>query len=190
GIARMSLELADQDKKALVLRAPREGVIVGLPNVDEVGKRWDKEQGAPFCSIGNPKELRVYVALPPSDFDLVKENLKKLGGKGLSATIRVQGRTTETWKGEVISLPPAEAKEIPRPLSNRGGGPVAVNPKSDANHMTPLSQVFLVGVNFLKPDEAIAPGNLAQVKIHCEYRSAAWWAWRTISSTFDLGLSF
>jgi hypothetical protein len=56
--------------------------------------------------------------------------------------------------------------------------------------MAPLSQVFLVGVNFVKPDKAIAPGCLAQVKIHCEYRSAAWWTWRTISSTFDLGLSF
>jgi hypothetical protein len=29
---------------------------------------------------------------------------------------------------------------------------------------------------------------MAQVKIHCRWRSGAWWAWRTISSTFDLGL--
>jgi hypothetical protein len=54
----------------------------------------------------------------------------------------------------------------------------------------PQAQVFLVGINFDHPDDAIAPGTLAQVKIHCEYRSAAWWTWRTISATFDLGLSF
>ena len=35
----------------------------------------------------------------------------------------------------------------------------------------PQSQVFLVGIDFEQPDDSIAIGTLAQVKIHCEYRS-------------------
>ena len=52
----------------------------------------------------------------------------------------------------------------------------------------PQTQVYLVGIDFENPDRAIAPGTMAQVKIHVEYRSLAWWAWRSLSSTFDLGL--
>jgi putative peptide zinc metalloprotease protein len=190
--AQVLLDLADHDKKALVLKAPETGFVMGLPLVDEVGRRWEKDQGPPFCSIGSPKKLRVLVPLPPSDYELVHENWDKLQKEGqeLPVTIRVQGRAADTWKGRLSLFPKSEAKEIPVALSNRGGGPVAVNPKSDPNHLAPLSQVYLVGINFDDPDRAIIPGALAQVKIHCEYRSAAWWAWRTISSTFDLGLSF
>ena len=37
-------------------------------------------------------------------------------------------------------------------------------------------------------DRAVCPGTLAQVKIHCKWRSCAWWVWHKISSAFDLGL--
>ena len=84
----------------------------------------------------------------------------------------------------------AEAKTIPPALSSKGGGPLAVKPGGDPNQLVPQSQVYLVGINVEQPDEAIAPGSMAQVKIHCEYRSCAWWVWRTLSQTFDLGLAF
>ena len=54
--------------------------------------------------------------------------------------------------------------------------------------MVPQNQVYLVGVEILNPDAAIRPGQMAQVKIHNEYRSCAWFAWRFLSKTFDIGL--
>jgi putative peptide zinc metalloprotease protein len=177
------IELSD-----LVLRAKRDGVVMGLPQIDEIGKRWDKEQNTLFCSVGEKTKLRVLVPLVPSDCNLVKENQEKLHGKRLDATIRVQGRGPRTWRGHVGSVPESEAKEIPLALSNKGGGPLAVKPTSDPKQIVPQAQVYLVGVDFDQPDAAIAIGSMAQVKIHCEYRSCAWWLWRTINSTFDLGL--
>src|SRR5262249_38192280 len=103
-------------------------------------------------------------------------------------TIRVHGRDSQTWSGRVTHLPESEAKEIPLQLSNKGGGPLAVKPGSPANHYIPQAQGFLVGGGFEPPDPAICPGTMAQVKIHCEYRTCAWWVWRTLSATFDLGL--
>jgi putative peptide zinc metalloprotease protein len=189
-IAKAQLQLADQERKWLIVKAPRDGVVMGLPTVEEIGKRWEKEY---FCSIGNPKKLRVWVPLPSSDYKLVLDNqerVNKTKGAPLAVTIRVQGRDSRTWEGKISSWPEQAANEIPLALSSKGGGPLAVKPTNDTNHLVPQAQVYLLGIDIENSDDAIAVGSLAQVKIHCEYRSAAWWTWRTISATFDLGLSF
>jgi hypothetical protein len=43
-------------------------------------------------------------------------------------------------------------------------------------------------VDIDEPDDAIALNTLAQVHIHCRYRSIAWWVWRTVTRTFDVRL--
>jgi putative peptide zinc metalloprotease protein len=186
--ARHKHVLAEIDSLTLVAR--RNGVVLGLPLVDEIGKRWDKEQNTLFCSIGDTSKLRVLVPIASSDYDLVRENYDKkwLAQQPLEATIRVQGHGSRIWRGHVTSLPNAEAKEIPLPLSNKGGGPLAVKPSNNPNQLVPQAQVYLAGVDIINSDPAIAVGSMAQVKIHNEYRSAAWWIWRAINSTFDLGL--
>ena len=47
----------------LVLVAPRDGVVMGLPTIDEIFKTWTEQdvQQKPFCTIGDPKKLRVLV---------------------------------------------------------------------------------------------------------------------------------
>ncbi|MBI3408450.1 MAG: efflux RND transporter periplasmic adaptor subunit [Planctomycetes bacterium] len=191
--AETALAQLQDEEKYLVLKAPIDGVVIGLPQIDEVGKRFDKEQSTPFCSIGDSKFLRVLVPVPPADFQLLVENMKK---QAPAVTIRVQGHGSQTWPGRVDpeAMPHSEAKEIPLALSNKGGGPLAVKPNSNPNQLSPQSQVYLVGVNFDGADAdstaSISPGAMAQVKIHCEYRSCAWWVWRAVSSTFDLGLAF
>lgn len=114
----------------------------------------------------------------------------KHGKEQLPVTLRVHGRGAATWRGHVADMPATEAKEIPIALSTKGGGALAVKPSNDPNKIIPQDQVYLVGIIFDQPDSAIAPGTMAQAKIHCDYRSAAWWTWHTISATFDLGLAF
>jgi putative peptide zinc metalloprotease protein len=174
----------------LTLVAPRDGVVIGLPAIDEVGKRWDKDQNTLFCSIGDKTKLRVLVPLSPADYNLLNENYEraKMAHTPLQATIRVQGHDSKLWAGKISQLPKSDAKEIPVQLSNKAGGPLAIKPTSDPNKLAPQSQVFLVGIDFEKPDDSIAMNTAAQVKIHCEYRSCAWWIHRTIASTFDIGL--
>ena len=153
--------------------------------------RWDKEQGVPLCSIGNRMKLRVLVPIQSADFDLISENLNRRtkNNQNLAVTIRVQGRAGKTWTGKVNpDLPRQHAQEIPLALSSKGGGPVAVRPSSDPSKLMPQAQVYLVAVDFEDPDEAICTGTLAQVKIHNDYHSAAWWCWRSISQAVDLYL--
>lgn len=106
----------------------------------------------------------------------------------LPVTVRIQGRDWHTWKGKLSQLPESEAKEIPLPLSNRGGGPVAVKAGGQMNHLIPQTQHYLVYIDLLSPDGAITPGNMAQVKIHCRPETCLHWLWRTINATFDLRL--
>jgi putative peptide zinc metalloprotease protein len=181
----------DQREKLEVL-APRTGMVYGLPEVEEIGKTWEQDQQKPFCSVGDPDRLEVLVPVVPADYHLLGEDLNDLFRRGyksgLSVTIRVQGRGGQTWAGRVTELPQSDAKEVPAALTAKHGGPLAVKPGTNPNVFVPQSQNYLVAVAFDSPDRAICPGTLAQVKIHCRWHSCAWWAWRTISQTFDLGL--
>jgi putative peptide zinc metalloprotease protein len=200
-------EIVEEGKKSLVLRARRSGVVMGLPKVDEIGKRWEKDQETPFCSIGDPmridaqtgkkkSNLRVLVPVPPSDYELIRDNLNRVNrirktenpDEKLEVTIRVHGHANQYWTGQVTHLPESKADEVPMALTNKAGGPLATKPGDKQDKFVPQSQVYLVGIEFDDYDPSITPGVLAQVKVHCEYRTCAWWVWRTLSATFDLGL--
>jgi putative peptide zinc metalloprotease protein len=180
----------EKNTKVLLLRAPRAGIVMSLPKVEEIGKRWEPGEQRVFCSVGDPNYLRVLVPVTPADYELIRTDLKKREKEKLplDVTLRVHGRDAHTWRGRITHLPQSEAREIPVQLSNKGGGPLATKPTSPQGHYLPQNQVYLVGVEIIDPDRAISPGTLAQVKIHCEYRTAAWSVWRWISSTLDLGL--
>jgi putative peptide zinc metalloprotease protein len=198
----------DHPLRKLVLTAPQSGTVIGVPKQDEIGSIWgvdpdvgkvygtDTEQERPFCLIGDPKRLRIWVPVSPADYHLVRDDLNRArkDGRDLDVTIRIQGRDTHTWEGRIVQLPDSEAKEIPIQLSNKGGGPLAVKPNAPPKHLVlrtlvaPQNQVYLIGIEILNPDSAISPGCLGQVKIHCQHRTCAWAVWRWINATLDLGL--
>lgn len=185
-INRRKAEVTDKSIRRLVVRAPRAGVVMSSPRVDEVGKLWEKEQTTPFCSIGDPSRLQALMPLPPADYRLLQEDLSIT--KNLPTTIRVQGRAELTWKGGWIHLQEQEAKDVPPQLTSKYGGPLAVKPSQQPNSFQPQAQHYLVAVEVKNPDGAIYPGTMAQVKVSCRWRSSGWWMYRWVSSSFDLGL--
>jgi putative peptide zinc metalloprotease protein len=192
-LAYEQMDVFHKMKQWLVLKAPRYGTVMSPPKIDEIGKLWEKDQSTPFCSVGDPTQLRLLVPLGPAEYRLLDEDTKtKQSREGeaaeLDVTIRVQGRDARRWTGHINALPESEAREIPLHLSNKAGGPVAVRPGGDPNHLVPQSQQYLVAIDINDPDHALLPGMMAQVKIHCQWRSCAWWVWRSLSSKFDLGL--
>jgi putative peptide zinc metalloprotease protein len=193
--ARSRLKQVNEEAQRLVLRSPRDGVVIGLPAVDELGKTWifnrdaaSKDETTLFCVVAERTKLRVIVPVSAPDMQLLRDELKELPeGEQLPVTVRVIGRGMRLWKGHVAPpLPPSEAKTILPALSSKLGGPVAVKPGGDdPNHLIPQSQVFLVDVDLEDHDGAIALNTLAQVHIHCQYRSLAWLTWRAIHTTFQ-----
>jgi putative peptide zinc metalloprotease protein len=168
------------------MRAPVNGVVLGAPRREEVGKEFLRDQPQPFCSIGDPSKLIVLVPVSPHDYQLLRDDLTTL--KALEVDVRIPGRKSETVRGRVLRLPEADAKTVPPSLSNKYGGPLAIKPSNNPNEIAPQSQQYLVTVELPLPDEAIVPGTLVRVKIHCQWKTGAWWVWHAISSAFDLQL--
>jgi putative peptide zinc metalloprotease protein len=173
--------LCSQVIKRLQIRAPRIGIVMGPPSIDDIGRLWAKDQEQPFCTIGDLRLLRALVPVSPADYHLLQEDLR--ADPDLRVTIRVPGTEGQTWSGRLAALPESEAKDVPIQLTTRCGGPLAVKPASRTDMLVPQTQQYLLVVKFLETDPNIYAGGLAQVKIHCRPRSTAWWLWRAFNST-------
>jgi putative peptide zinc metalloprotease protein len=170
------------------LRAPRAGTVLTAPRPEEVGKLFDKGYGEarPIFAVGDPQRLIVRVPVTPPDYRLLQEDLNQQ--QTLMASVLVKSRSDRIFTARLTTLPARNAETVPIQLTHRGGGPLAVKPHSDPNLLIPLAQVYIVEVELLDPDSAIDPGQLASVKIHTRWRSAAWWLARTLANALDLGL--
>jgi putative peptide zinc metalloprotease protein len=170
------------------LRAPRDGMVVAAPPPGDRNKLFDRgfAEADPIFSIGDPSRLLLRVPVSPPDYRLIKDDLAASGE--LDASIYVKGRSDREFKGKVRRVPEQNAETVPVQLTQRGGGPLAVKPGGDPNVLQPLAQAYIVDVEILDPDGAVDPGQLAVVKIHTKWRSAAWWVGRTIANALDLGL--
>jgi putative peptide zinc metalloprotease protein len=167
----------------LVLRAPCAGIIGHAPLIDDIGKFFPADPNTPFCTINEPSRVCICMPIVTPEFHRLKDDLEQL-----DVTIRIQGRDNQTWKGKIRQLPESEAKTVPLALSNRAGGPVAVKAGAPGGTLIPAMQQYLVYIDILDADEAMLPGTLAQVKIHCQPETCLHWLWRTLNNTFDLGL--
>jgi putative peptide zinc metalloprotease protein len=188
-------DLTDRLKEHGEVKAPRSGIVMSPPSIDDVGKRWDKKQ--PLCKIGTPdnpprggRKLRVLIPVTPSEYNLLQQDMRGPGRSDspLQVSIRVRGMGRDTWRGVLTTLPQSEAATIPPLLSNRTGGPVAVKPGTQPERLEPQTQQYLVAIELVEPDVDMHPGVRAKVKIHCRKRPLSWWAWRSINDLFNLGL--
>jgi len=176
-----------------IVTAPREGIIMSPPSVDDVGKRWDKKQ--PLCKVGDPyegegseRQLRILVPVTPAEYNLLQADMGSRREVALQVSLRVRGMGRQTWRGLVTKLPESEAATIPLLLSNKTGGPVAVKPSTRPEQLIPQTQVYLVPIELVEPGVDIDPGVRAKVKIYCKKKTLAWWVWRSVNDLFNLGL--
>jgi putative peptide zinc metalloprotease protein len=168
------------------VRAPCDGIVMSPPRREDIGKLWDMEQNLPICSIGKQEHLQLLVPVVPADYRLLQDDLATEGT--LPATIHIPGASQLTWSGVVRRLPESDAKEVPEQLTQKSGGPLAIKPGEKPDSTVPAAQHYLIQTEIVDSDNTILPGTLAQVKIHCRWRTCGWWTWRAISSALDLGL--
>jgi putative peptide zinc metalloprotease protein len=180
--------LLDRQTRVREIRAPRNGVLVTAPRPDDVGKLFDKgyTDAGPLFTVGDPGRLIIKVPVPPTHFKVLRDDLAARGE--LDASVYAKGRSDHVFNGKIRRLPAQSAATVPLPLTQRGGGSLAVKPNDDPNVLVPLAQVYLVEVELTDPDAAIEPGQLAVVKIHAKWRSGAWWVARALANAMDLGL--
>ena len=187
--------------KELVLVAPRDGIIGQGPKTDDIGRAFEgareQSQVPPVFTIHTPGQLRVCLPLVTSDYNRLREDLQALAAQEeetgeehpLGVKLRVQGLDSSIWQGKIARLDESEARFIPPMLSNRAGGPVAVQaPTGKTQGLVPQTQHFLVYIDVVDPDGAIAVGSMAQVKIYLRHETCVQWLWRKVNDTFNLRL--
>jgi putative peptide zinc metalloprotease protein len=176
-----------------VLKAPRAGIVMGSPRKEDLLRMWDKADGHPFCTVGDPDKLRVLIPVNAFHFRELRKNLDRVRAERgedayLEVSILPARRSDKQFTGRITHLPDTDEKNVPLQLTHRGGGSLATKPGGDPNVNQPMVQTYLIPIEVDDPDDTLMPGTLATVKVHLEWRSAAWWAWRSIASALDVGL--
>ena len=183
-------DLLDRRLKALSeLYAPRAGVVMGLPKRDEYGKLFGQysQQDRPVCQVGDPARLVVQLPADSTAYLLLAEDLAKKDK--LEAEVYVSGRTDRVFRGVVRRVPDADAKQVPIALTQRANGPLAVKSAGEnGQEITPVAKTYLVEVELTDPDASLVSGAQVAVKVHCRWRTGAWWVGRKLAEALDIGL--
>lgn len=166
-----------EQRERLILRAPCDGVVMGLVPSEEKGKWLAK--GAEFCRIANDETMRALVLVDPADHRQVRI--------GSQTNIMIHGAAGRSWPGVVTSAAQVDAGSIPEALSNRVGGDVATQHDSATNTEKPHGQYYLVSIH-LQGDSSIQPGVLGRVKIDADSQTTWWRVRRWLGTTLNWGL--
>jgi putative peptide zinc metalloprotease protein len=183
-------DLLDKRLRAVgELKAPRDGVVMGLPKRAEVGKLFNQysAQERPVCQVGDPARLTVQVPASSMDYVLLSEDLAVRGP--LPVDVYVAGRTDRLYRGVVRRVPDTDAKQVPIALTQRANGPLAVKSAGEqGQEITPVAKTYLVDVELTDTDASLVSGAQVAVKVHCRWRTGAWWVGRKIAEALDIGL--
>jgi putative peptide zinc metalloprotease protein len=176
-----------------VLKAPRGGTVLNTPRKDDLLRLWDKAEGQPFCMIGDKLKLRLLVPVDATNYREIRQNLDRVRAERpddayLEVSILPTNRSDREFKGRITRVPDTDEKNVPVQLTHRGGGSLATKPGGDPNVNQPIVQTYLIVVDVDDPDDTLAPGTLATVKIHLKWKSLAWWSWRSIAAALDIGM--
>ncbi|CAN5132269.1 hemolysin D [soil metagenome] len=187
--AQQVLALRRRQAELNEVRSPQDGVVMGVPKRNEIGKLFDRSflDGKTLVTVGDPGKLSVKIPVNPNEYRLLKEDLPP--GGTLEVSIYVKGRTDHVFKGIIRRLPDSDAKQVPPGLTQRAGGPLAVKQAGDKGEETvPVAQTYVIEVELTDPDMTVQPGALVSTKIHCQWRTGAWWVQRAIATALDIGL--
>ncbi len=160
----------------LVLTAPRDGQVIGMPERETLGQ-WVKP-GKPFCEVADPREMEAHLIVDQSDIDLIRIDPPP------TAWVKIYGRSEVTLKSRVTEIAKRNREEIPPELSNAAGGEIAAKPDPQTGQVKPQSAVYEVVIPVDNPRLEFHPGQRGFAKIDAGHASFGWWLWRLITKTF------
>jgi putative peptide zinc metalloprotease protein len=166
-----------EQQDRLTLRAPADGVVLGLRAPEEKGT-W-LEEGAELCRVGDSTALRAVFLVQPADHDLV--------APGSPARLCVHGGGCRVLPAVVTDTAQVDARSIPPQLSSRVGGDVPTRQDPVGRSEQPAAQHYLSAVRLSRPDGTVHPGATALVKIEAGTQTLWWRLRRWLATTLSTG---
>lgn len=184
-----AMETLIQQIGKLTLRAPRAGVVMGMPHPETVGQ-WLRPGGEgpngkvskPLCVVANPRKLEAHLIVDQSDVDLIRQKTQP------RAWVKVYGASERTFKSHVEEVATRNREEIPPELSNLAGGEIATQADQQTGQVKPISAVYEVVIPIENADLNLQPGLRGFARIDAGKASLGWWLWRLITKTFHFTL--
>jgi putative peptide zinc metalloprotease protein len=170
-------KLAD-DVKKLILVAPRDGTVLGVPAKETIGQYL--KPGKPFCEVADPHQVEAHMILDQSDIDLVRLNRR--------AWIKIYGDSEETFRSHVGEIAKRNREDVPPELSNTMGGEIATKQDTKTGQQKPLTAVYEVIVPLDNSQLLLHPGQRGFAKIDGGTHTLGWWLWRLTTKTFHFTL--
>jgi putative peptide zinc metalloprotease protein len=162
----------------LTLRAPCDGVVLGLQPAEVRGK-W-LEKGTELCRVGADHALRAVFLAEPADHRRI--------ACGSPAWVRVHGGGSASWPGVVTEVAQVDAAKVPPALSHHAGGEVATEQDPVSKAEKPRHPYYLISVRLQKTGAPLHPGALGRAKIEAGSETL-WERWRRyLAVTFGWGL--
>jgi multidrug efflux pump subunit AcrA (membrane-fusion protein) len=162
----------------LTLRAPGDGVVLGLCSLEDRGKWFDA--GAELCRVGGPQALRAVLLVPAADHELI--------GPGKRAWLRVHGGGSAQWSGVVADVAQVEATTVPPQLAGQAGGEVATQHDPVSKTDAPYHPHYLCAVRLMAADAVLQSGVLGRVRIEAGWQTPWWRLRRYLASAFGMSV--
>ena len=170
----------------LQLRAPRSGVVVGLPDPSEFGRLWSLNGEKPFCTIGDPDRLWLLVSLPSAEYRRVRDDRDR--GVATPVVMAVPGCPGQPYSCRIVRFPEAENDVVPPELTAPHGGPVEVY--GDASRHA-LSHAAIPRRRGVLSAPAAAQPDRGSWSRSCSVaaETAASWLWETLAASVESSCS-
>lgn len=205
--AEEQLEKQREDAARLVLRAPKDGVIMSPDYRTDRGRDpkelspWigtplskknlgaTLEQGERFCRVGDPRALEARLAIAQNDIDLVTE--------GQEVRLMLNQSTDVVYRSAIRIISRDDLPESPPRLSSLTGGPVATetDPSGAAKPLTPTFEAVVPLGDYasLKEEgrsqhELLRVGLVGEAKITTEPRTLWQRFYRYLTRTVNFDL--
>ncbi len=170
--------LLTEQRERLTVRAPCDGVVMGL-RPQELQGRW-LDKGAEVCRVGDPRALRAVLVIDPAEHRLIA------GAR--TAWVLVHGRGGSCLPGTVTDVAQVGARSVPPQLSCHAGGEVATEQDPVTHAEKPRDQSYLVSVRLQGADATVQPGVLGRVRIEAPPQTGWWRLQRYVVKTFGWNL--
>jgi putative peptide zinc metalloprotease protein len=139
--------------ESLVLRAPASGVIGLAPDVTRLNSwfEFEQEQNTPFCTINEPKKLRVCLPLTPAELNQLRETIEQPTSATLATlhalrknTVKVNAPTPRNL-GDVLADLKKQVKDLEFRIDTNSG----LSPDLQVAYETDGGQVLAVALDHL-----------------------------------------
>lgn len=192
-VAERQLAQKLRDRERLILRAPRDGVVMRVAAIpppeksEHAARTWHGDLfearnrfchlriSTLVCQIGDPAELEAVLVVDQSDVELIRE--------GDEVNIQLQAAAGKTLTGKIETIASKHLLAMPRQLSQKAGGTLPSHTDAAGNE-TPLSTAYAAIVPLHDTTGIAQDGFKGQAQIITAPRSLTWRAGRYLAQTF------